>query len=168
MPRTSAEQLAVKRERRTAWIASQGGKCVQCGATDSLEIDHLERASKEYEADYLWSLHPDNPLVTTELAKCQLLCRKCHRSKTNLEMQTAEHGTLSKYQGGCRCIPCTEANAERQRIYWRERGRSAFKPTEHGKPGMYNTRKCKCDACRAAKKAYAEAYRARKAQGENS
>lgn len=41
---------------------------------------------KEYYLNSIWSLALSNPKRIKELAKCQVLCRKCHDSKSRSEI----------------------------------------------------------------------------------
>lgn len=67
-PRWKAlRQQALKRD---------GFRCVQCGEKVGLEIDHIE--SVRNRPDLAWSLE-----------NLQTLCRRCHTSKTNLEIGNA-------------------------------------------------------------------------------
>lgn len=101
-------------ERRTAWIQEQGGKCVQCGSTDRIEIDHVDPSQKAMNPTSLWSLKAQSR--QKELDKCQLLCHDCHALKTYVR-RVAEHGTrLSYMRDRCRCEPCKTWNRERVRV----------------------------------------------------
>lgn len=71
------------------------------------------------------------------------------------------HGRPSGYTAGCRCDRC--------RISWtqyRNNGKAPaqFRPKadEHGTPGQYTNRGCRCEACTAAKTASMRDYRARR------
>lgn len=66
--------------RRDEWISEQGGACVTCGATEDLEIDHIDPAEKERAVAHLWSSTAE--VRAAELAKCQVLCKQCHLAKT--------------------------------------------------------------------------------------
>jgi 5-methylcytosine-specific restriction endonuclease McrA len=102
--------------RRSAWIESQGGCCRSCGSRESLEVDHVDRTNKSVNPSRLWSLAENNPLRVSELAKCQVLCRSCHRAKTRGEFaHEFPHGRYQTYKRGCRCGECRLANAERRR-----------------------------------------------------
>lgn len=84
--RTKEEQRKYQREwliqRRQEWIEQNGGKCVKCQSTDSLQIDHINADQKQRNISTLWSMSPTNPVRVNELSKCQILCRNCHLSKT--------------------------------------------------------------------------------------
>lgn len=72
-----------KAQRRQKWIEDQGGLCVRCESTEELEIDHIDRSTKEYEITNIWSRKAD--IREAELAKCQVLCKVCHLEKTTSE-----------------------------------------------------------------------------------
>ena len=65
---------------RLETIKAMGGKCVQCGSVDDLQIDHKDPATKEFPVSKFWSLSRQK--LQKELNKCQLLCEKCHAEKT--------------------------------------------------------------------------------------
>ncbi len=50
-----------------------------------------------------------------ELAKCQVLCRSCHRKKTALENRKFDHGLNLYERHGCRCPICKAASAAKKR-----------------------------------------------------
>lgn len=106
-------QLEWMKSRREAWIASQGGKCVECGAQDNLEVDHIDPSLKTMHAAHLWSRKESVRLA--ELANCQVLCYTCHKAKTRSEQFTVTHGDYGMYKRhGCRCEACRAANALRR------------------------------------------------------
>ncbi len=105
-------------DRRAFHVERMGGKCVQCGSTDRLEFDHIDRSTKAYNPTQLWSR--TEAVVLAELEKTQLLCHDCHQKKTSAEriadrnLQHGEYGMYKWYK--CRCQPCRDANAERVRM----------------------------------------------------
>lgn len=60
-----------------------GGQCAKCGATDKLEIDHIDPETKIANVTRLWS--KPWPVIEKELAKCQLLCFEHHKEKSVAE-----------------------------------------------------------------------------------
>lgn len=98
-------------KRRSDWIESQGGKCVTCGSTERLEVDHIDRDTKTMQPASIWSRRPE--IRAEELAKCQVLCYVCHKEKTSKEAITP-HGTIGRYSRGCRCELCTQCNRDRR------------------------------------------------------
>jgi len=93
--------------------------CVGCGATDRLELDHVDPATKLHHAIWSWA----NERREAEIAKCLVRCRACHIARHQRETQ--QHGTVSRYQAGCRCDPCRAAKAAKNR---RERDRRKAQP----------------------------------------
>ena len=104
-------------KKRAEIISRLGGKCVMCGSTDDLEVDHTDADSKSFEIAKVWNRPA---LLEPELPKCRLLCRACHRLKTTNERgQTpaaGTHGTLSSYRY-CKCDLCKKAKSEHNRQY---------------------------------------------------
>ena len=100
--------LARYHRKRNAYIVSLGGKCVRCGATQQLEFDHIKRSEKLFTITDCW----DYPvqMMLAELAKCQLLCKPCHKAKTLVEVTGPRaHGTWGQYTNGkCRCRVCKD------------------------------------------------------------
>lgn len=124
MPYADPEQQRIYQrewiaERRAAWIAANG-PCAACGSDDRLEVDHIDPAQKV--THRVWSWAPER--LAAELAKCQVLCRECHRKKSYGDnVGRHGHGDHRTYkQAGCRCQPCTTAatafrRASRQRAF---------------------------------------------------
>lgn len=75
---------AVYWERRNAALVLLGGKCVDCGAADQLEFDHIDASEKEYHINSLFSGGRRDKLMK-ELAKCVLRCYECHKTKSSRE-----------------------------------------------------------------------------------
>jgi hypothetical protein len=91
--------------RMREFIEQLGGKCVQCGSVDELEIDHIDPATKEFTIASRWGL-PDEAMQK-ELSKCQLLCYDCHKEKSASARRVDVHGTWGMYRRrGCRCDEC--------------------------------------------------------------
>lgn len=98
-------------DRRADWIRNNG-PCKRCGSWDNLEIDHIDRNIKI--SHRIWSWTEARRL--NELAKCQVLCEKCHLVKSrefgDLPPER-RHGTYPMYRhSGCRCDPCRKAGSE--------------------------------------------------------
>lgn len=107
--------------RRREWI-NDDGPCAACGSTVELEVDHIDPTRKTMHPASIWSRN--KATREAELSLCQVLCRQCHREKTNRQLATAEHGTHSRYTGGkCRCCQCKEAHRVSMRE-WRSRDRA--------------------------------------------
>jgi len=84
-----------------------GGKCVKCGSTENLEIDHVDRSTKTVTVTRFCSMSRAKFLA--ELEKCQLLCEEHHQEKTSGEMSVDHGGGLS----GKRNCPCDLCKARR-------------------------------------------------------
>jgi len=77
--RQRALQLGYMRRARQEFL--NGKVCVRCGSSERLEVDHIDRTAKARKTDHaVWSWTPLRR--TAELAKCQVLCRRCHWEKT--------------------------------------------------------------------------------------
>ncbi len=93
--------------RRMNWL-NENGPCAKCGSSENLEVDHIDPSMKETHNIWSWSEERRN----VELAKCQVLCAKCHGIKTGKEnaqrlTKIIEHGTLLGYMTrACRCSDC--------------------------------------------------------------
>jgi 5-methylcytosine-specific restriction endonuclease McrA len=92
-------------ERMALAIAMLGGQCVECGAGEDLQIDHINPLHKSFSvadkiAQYAW------PKIEAELKKCQLLCITCHGKKSRHEQCNG----LSKYKTPRRPSPAARAN----------------------------------------------------------
>ena len=72
------------RERRKHALKTLGGCCAKCGAKKGLELDHKDPATKAFGISQMWSVSKKR--YEAELRKCQLLCSRCHREKTNPEL----------------------------------------------------------------------------------
>lgn len=120
------------RKRREQVIEKLGGCCAVCKTTEDLEIDHIDRATKEYNVAHIFSANEEK--FWKEIAKCQLLCKKCHKEKTereNIELglttKEHEHGTINKYiTEKCRCPLCKKANQEYMRQYRKKKNYHAI------------------------------------------
>jgi 5-methylcytosine-specific restriction endonuclease McrA len=99
-------------QRRIHYIDKMGGKCVTCGSTHSLEFDHIDPNQKSFDVSKRMA-GMSIPRLEAELAKCQLLCAKCHSDKSILDLghQPWKHGTLSGYRY-CRCNLCKAAKSD--------------------------------------------------------
>lgn len=80
------------RERRAKWfsevarrqvIEQKGGKCVDCGATEFLELDHVNPAEKSFAI----SSGPFRSLesISQEIEKCTVRCNRCHIEKSKTD-----------------------------------------------------------------------------------
>lgn len=103
----SAYQAAWLKKRRAEWFADK--KCVDCGSSENLELDHVDPTQKVTHRVWGWS----RVRREIELAKCVARCHGCHQAKTNDEITGraagVNCGTYTGYRNGCRCIECKEA-----------------------------------------------------------
>lgn len=76
-PETRARALAITKQRRLDWLAANG-PCRRCQSWDNLEVDHVEPGVKMAHSIWSWS----QIRRERELAKCQPLCRTCHKIKS--------------------------------------------------------------------------------------
>ena len=65
---------------REILIEKLGGKCVECGCTETLEFDHIDPSTKSFNIAAGYTKPKE--VLLEEVAKCQLLCQKCHIKKT--------------------------------------------------------------------------------------
>lgn len=100
--------------RRSDSIEKLGGKCVVCGTTDNLEIDHIDRSTKTMAISGLWSCNIQR--YEAELKLCQLLCEQHHKENTSRE-NSVDHGGGKTGKRNCYCELC----APLKRAYARER-----------------------------------------------
>lgn len=80
-----------------------GGKCVECGTTENLEFDHIDRETKNFNIGRLTNVSREKLLK--ELPLCQLLCKPHHDIKSAKE-ESVEHGGGLTGKKNCRCEYC--------------------------------------------------------------
>ena len=73
-------------KRREKIIALMGDRCQVCGATEDLQIHHWVAEAKVSHRFTSWSWKR----IKAELAKCVLLCIKCHMQLHKSELTRAE------------------------------------------------------------------------------
>lgn len=116
----SAFNLNKYHVRRAMAIEKLGGKCVQCFSTSNLEFDHIDPATKSFNLGRSWSVSLD--IFLLELTKCQLLCKPCHKKKSDKEQTVDIHGTWGMYRNRkCRCPICRAFVSAYQKEYYRKR-----------------------------------------------
>lgn len=106
-------------DRRAKAIIQLGGKCVQCGSTENLEFDHVNRdpdPRSRRGRGTMWTFSEKR--LQAELEKCQLLCHDCHHEKTMGEISVPHGGGLSGKKN-CPCVPCKQRKAEYMANYKR-------------------------------------------------
>ena len=125
LPKAKRRAFDAKRyERRKAKaIAILGGACVKCGSRSGLEFDHIDPETKSFVITKRLSGGKWD-LILKELAKCQLLCFKCHDEKSIVDLGKQDarsvHGTLSSYRY-CKCDLCKAAWNKHSAEYRRKR-----------------------------------------------
>lgn len=104
-------------QRRQQALEHLGGKCVVCGAEESLEFDHVDPEDKAFDIARRMAGVAEAKFWE-EIEKCQLLCSTHHQEKTRRDLGQASaketHGTLSSYRY-CRCEKCREAKSRSNR-----------------------------------------------------
>jgi hypothetical protein len=80
------KEYQIKRYHKRMEEARQklGGRCVNCGCEDDLEIDHIDWRTKSIPLNKLWSIAKAR--FDKELEKCQLLCDPCHNDKSRFDI----------------------------------------------------------------------------------
>lgn len=81
------------KKRRLKWLL-ENGPCVRCGSSTDLQVDHKNAQLKVTHRLWSWSKEKRDK----ELAKCWVLCRSCHLTKTLAmgEMPTGERNGRAK------------------------------------------------------------------------
>lgn len=69
-----------RRTRRIKLLAMLGGGCVDCGATENLDFNHIEPAEKSFEIAS--GLYKNWDLLVAEAEKCDLRCKLHHLEET--------------------------------------------------------------------------------------
>ncbi len=113
MTNKTDDMRAYKRE----WYAAQRSAffqdkaCAWCGSTYRMELHHLDKSTKEGHCIWSWSKERRE----AEIAKCIVLCLKCHRGYHAQEKRKPlVHGTYNAYAAHrCRCDICRKGNTER-------------------------------------------------------
>jgi len=83
-----------KREYQKKWLANRrleyfkDKKCVKCSSTEDLQLDHIDPKLKE--SPIIWSCNLK--IRNKEIEKCQVLCQKCHREKTKVDLHNMNVG----------------------------------------------------------------------------
>lgn len=80
LPTKRSRQLAAWHRNRRAWLDANG-PCVNCGSSEDLQVDHKDPSTKV--SHKVWSWSPVRR--AEELAKCQVLCKECHKAKSARE-----------------------------------------------------------------------------------
>ena len=88
-----SKQLERRKELLEEAKEKLGGKCISCGVTKNLEFDHIDDAKKEYNVSN--AVRNTKEIFWEEVAKCQLLCVKCHNKKTTAQKRAKQNLWLS-------------------------------------------------------------------------
>lgn len=72
--------------RRNRAIKVLGNECSVCGSMEKLNFDHIDPYNKNFSVSRILKLSWN--IVLEELKKCQLLCEKCHKSKSKIDGST--------------------------------------------------------------------------------
>lgn len=135
-----------------------GGVCIKCGADADLELDHVDPNNKVFTISTFVD-HVSDLVLKSEIVKCQLMCKSCHRIKSirergHVPLSEQVHGTPSMYRHGrCRCLTCKEANNKRHREYKLKTGRVKYIRGSpgillHGSSNAYGYHGCRCVICK--------------------
>ena len=124
--RTDKERARIREYRRNRRDKKkreffEGKYCEWCSSSSSkLELHHIDGETKRDNIKWQNS----NKWIEEELAKCIVLCRKCHRGyHGTLLNKPLVHGTLAGYNKyRCRCPACKEAASIARREYYRRPG----------------------------------------------
>lgn len=101
-------------ERRAEAIAILGGRCVECGETTNLDVDHIDKRYKTMSVSRMAYVSRERFLA--ELALCQLLCKPHHIEKTSKE-QSVPHGGGLTGKKNCYCTLCAPLKKEYNRKF---------------------------------------------------
>lgn len=82
----------IYQRNRAEWF--EGKTCILCGATENLELDHLDPTTKI--GHRIWNWNPERR--ATELAKCRPLCKSCHADKSRKEVRFGSSHPNAKLQ----------------------------------------------------------------------
>ena len=103
-----------RRRYQREWMARRRAEffsdksCVMCGSTDNLELDHVNPEEKVTHRIWSWARERRE----AEIAKCQVLCKDCHKEKSKQYLaENRQHGR-TLYGHGCRCDICVEAKRQ--------------------------------------------------------
>ena len=95
-----------------------GGVCVDCGTTEDLEFDHVDRESKEFMISGMSSC--SEARFWAEVRKCVLRCKTCHYARTAQQLGV-EHGGGASGKKNCPCASCKARKAEYMKRYYRDK-----------------------------------------------
>jgi 5-methylcytosine-specific restriction endonuclease McrA len=131
-------------EQKQKLLNLLGNKCVKCDNTEGLEFDHIKPSTKSFAIAQLNTMSYSKALE--EVKKCQLLCKKCHNSKSIKEQGFQEvkdknfHGTVSSYRY-CKYDLCKEAQKNIEKNITKEQVRN-IRAIPGGSIPSYRGRSC--------------------------
>lgn len=124
-----ASTMSEYKARMEKIFAHLGGKCVKCGSSENLHVDHTNHFTKSFTIGENWSRSWD--VLELELKKCQLLCREHHLEKSKEEGSLAKgwsnqprqaHGTVWSYNRyKCRCNLCKDAKSKAMKQQYKKK-----------------------------------------------
>ena len=106
-----------KREYQKNWVANRRAEwfkdkhCIDCGAKENLELDHVDPNEKVDHRIWSWS----KQRIAEEVKKCVVRCEECHQIRSNEQnvkrntkpVEELQHGSSHAYNvRGCRCDEC--------------------------------------------------------------
>lgn len=115
-----------RKTRRNKLIEMFGGCCSECGTTENLEFNHIDRTTRSFVLSGCYLDRPWNKILD-EAKKCELLCKAHHVERTREQYATGQ---------------IIQHNSKKHLPY------------EHGTMRMYQEMHCRCDDCKYAKKLY--------------
>ena len=124
--KANREKIRIRTRKRWRAIQSEifeilGGRCVECGTSENLQIDHIDPKTKNPRMK-----GPTRKVATmaclseghwkAEVSKCQLLCGVCRGEKSAEALRVLSPcGSRRSYQKGCHCSLCRAASNEYHR-----------------------------------------------------
>lgn len=93
--------------RRAAAIEQLGGRCVDCGSTENLQFDHVDRLTKSFDLAKAFAGWSDER-IQAELVKCVLRCKPHHDEKSRRvsDLPQVDHGGGKTGKKNCYCDKC--------------------------------------------------------------
>jgi len=80
-------------------IEIKSNPCADCGGrfqTCSMDFDHRDGCTKEYNIGTMFAHHYSRTLIEKELEKCDLVCANCHRVRTRDRITGKRRGKASE------------------------------------------------------------------------
>ena len=84
----AAAHQKLYRQRKWKWLKGQLGDCCSiCGATDRLELDHIDPSLKKYKGRTIIKSYKD---LSEEIDNLRILCHDCHCDNTAEQIRNGE------------------------------------------------------------------------------